>query len=183
MMIKAQETAIKGSYILYPKVFEDHRGSFTENFNKVDLEGVVGHTLNFVQDNKSTSHKNVLRGLHFQAGENAQAKLVSVLRGRALDVIVDLRKDSPTFGKHFSFELSEDKHAMIFIPKGLAHGFLSLENQTVFSYKCDEYYHLESEGGIIYNDPDLGINWGVPVSELILSEKDLLLPRFKELFP
>ena len=180
-MIKARETAIKGSYILYPKVFKDHRGSFTESFNKVDLEGVVGHSLNFVQDNQSTSHKNVLRGLHFQAGENAQAKLVSVLRGRVLDVMVDLRKDSSTFGRHVVFELTEDEPAMIFIPRGLAHGFLALENQTVFSYKCDAYYHPASERGIIYKDPDLGIDWGVPASELILSEKDLQLPLLKDL--
>jgi dTDP-4-dehydrorhamnose 3,5-epimerase len=180
-VIKAQETKIKGSYILYPEVFKDRRGSFIESFNKAALEHIVGHPVNFVQDNQSISHKHVLRGLHFQTGEHAQAKLVRVLRGRVLDVMVDLRKDSPSFGKHVTFELSEQDNAMLFIPKGLAHGFLSLENQTVFSYKCDAYYNPESEGGIIYNDPDLDIDWGLPDSEIILSEKDLNLPHLKDL--
>ena len=181
-MFKARETEIKGSFVINPEVYRDHRGSFVESFNKTDLERLIGHPIHFVQDNQSSSHKHVLRGLHFQKGEHAQAKLVKVLRGRVLDVIVDVRKDSPTFGKYMSFELTDEDNTMIFIPKGLAHGFLALEDQTVFYYKCDAYYHPESEGGIIYNDPDLSINWGVPSSELILSEKDLQLPKLKELF-
>lgn len=181
-MFKARKTEIEGSFIINPEVYRDHRGSFVENFNKADLERLIGYPIHFVQDNQSSSHKHVLRGLHFQKGEHSQAKLVKVLRGRVLDVIVDLRKDSPTFGKHVSFELTEEDNTMIFIPKGLAHGFLALENQTVFCYKCDAYYHPGSEGGIIYNDPDLSINWGVPSSELILSEKDLQLPKLKGLF-
>ena len=181
--MKVKETAIKGSFVLYPEAYKDHRGSFLESYNKAALEGVIGHPINFVQDNESVSHKHVLRGLHFQTGEHAQAKLVRVLRGRVRDVILDLRKDSPSFGQHASFELSGEDNAMLFIPKGMAHGFLSLTDQTVFSYKCDAYYNPESESGIIYNDPDLDIDWGVSPSELILSKKDLQLPRFKELFP
>lgn len=183
MALKVQETAIKGSFIIHPEVFKDRRGSFVESFNKAALESVIGYPIHFVQDNQSVSRKHVLRGMHFQKGKHAQAKLVRVIQGRVRDVIVDLRKDSPSFGKHASFELSADDGGMIFIPKGLAHGLLSLEDQTVFSYKCDAYYHPESEAGIIYNDPDLGIDWGIPSSRLILSDKDLKLPRFKELYP
>lgn len=154
-----------------------------ETFHKKKLEDKLGEPLNFVQDNQSVSRKYVLRGLHFQKGIHAQAKLGRVVHGRALDVVVDLRTESPSFGQVFTVELSGSKHVQIFMPKGLAHGFLTLENQTVFSYKCDAYYHRESESGIIYNDPDLSIDWGIPATELILSEKDRQLPLFKELFP
>lgn len=154
-----------------------------EVFNSKEFEDVLCHSIDFVQDNQSISHKNVLRGLHFQKGEHAQAKLVWVTRGHALDVAVDLRKESPSFGKHISLELSDKNRLMLFLPKGLAHGFLSLEDQTVFCYKCDAYYHPESEGGIVYNDPDLGIDWGIPDSKLILSQKDRVLPSFKVVCP
>ena len=142
----------------------------------------MGYSPTFVQDNQSVSNKNVLRGLHFQKGIYSQAKIVRVVKGRILDVIVDLREDSATFGKHIAMELSDEKAVMIFIPKGMAHGFLTLEDHTIFAYKCDAYYHPEAEGGIIYNDPDLGIDWGVPSSDLILSDKDLQLPSFRDLF-
>jgi dTDP-4-dehydrorhamnose 3,5-epimerase len=152
-----------------------------ETFNKKVLENELGYSLNFVQDNQSVSHKYVLRGLHFQNGAYSQAKIVRVVQGRILDVIVDLRTNSATFGEHLTLELSNEKSVMLFLPKGIAHGFLALEDNTIFTYKCDEYYHPESEGGIIYNDPDLGIDWGISAPNLILSEKDLQLPRFKEL--
>jgi dTDP-4-dehydrorhamnose 3,5-epimerase len=152
-----------------------------EKFNAAELEKRLGQRVHFVQDNLSSSAKNVLRGLHFQRGEYSQAKLVQVLRGAVLDVVVDLRPESPTFGRHFSMELSEKDHKMLFIPKGMAHGFLSLEDNTLFSYKCDAYYHPGSEGGIIYNDPDLSIDWGVSEDKLILSDKDRELPLFKDI--
>jgi dTDP-4-dehydrorhamnose 3,5-epimerase len=154
-----------------------------ETFHKSKLEEALGYEIDFVQDNQSVSHKHVLRGLHFQRGEHAQAKLGRVVCGKALDVVVDLRKESPSFGKHYTIELSEENRLQIFMPKGVAHGFLALEDQTVFSYKCDAYYNRESEAGILYNDPDLGIDWGIQDEDLILSEKDRVLPQFKQLYP
>lgn len=154
-----------------------------ETFNQDVFEKALGQSISFVQDNLSISHKNVLRGLHFQRGRFAQAKLVRVIRGSVRDVVVDLRESSPTFGKHLTIELSEHNGQALFIPKGFAHGFLALENETVFQYKCDAYYHPEAEGGIIYNDPELQIDWGIEDAQPILSEKDLRLPRFKEIFP
>lgn len=138
-------------------------------------------TLSFVQDNHSVSHKGVLRGLHFQRGDKAQAKLVRVLKGEVLDVVVDLRKKSPTFKQVFKTVLSDKKNQMLFIPAGMAHGFLSLSDNTVFLYKCDEYYDREAESGIIFNDPDLNINWGTPQDKIVLSEKDRELPKLKDL--
>lgn len=177
--INIRETAISGCLEITPKIFEDGRGLFFESFNKRVLEEALGVDLHFVQDNLSISNKNVIRGLHFQEGNAAQAKLVQVISGRVLDVVVDLRKESPSFGRHFSLELSSKKRNMLFIPKGMAHGFLSLENQTVFSYKCDAYYAPEAERGIRYNDPYLDIDWGIDSHNAILSEKDLQLPFFK----
>ena len=145
------------------------------------LEDSLGYEVKFVQDNHSMSAKGVLRGLHFQVGKHAQAKLVRVTAGEVLDVVVDLRKDSPTFGKHYKTTLSGLNNKMLFIPKGMAHGFLCLQDNTVFTYKCDNYYHPESEGGIMYNDPDLNIDWEMPLDKIILSEKDLHLPAFKDL--
>ena len=145
------------------------------------LEDSLGYEVKFVQDNHSMSAKGVLRGLHFQVGKHAQAKLVRVTAGEVLDVVVDLRKDSPTFGKHYKAMLSGLNNKMLFIPKGMAHGFLCLQDNTVFTYKCDNYYHPESEGGIMYNDPDLNIDWEMPLDKIILSEKDLHLPAFKDL--
>lgn len=180
--MKIHTTGIEGCYLIEPVLFRDDRGVFMQVFHRREFETAIGQPLDFVQDNQSVSRKNVLRGLHFQKGDYAQAKLVQVVRGRALDVVVDLRRGSPSFGRHFSTELSAANHRLLFIPRGLAHGFLAREDQTVLSYKCDAYYRPDSEGGIIYDDPHLGINWDIDPSEVILSEKDRQLPRFKDIF-
>ncbi|NMH89337.1 dTDP-4-dehydrorhamnose 3,5-epimerase [Flavivirga algicola] len=175
-----EETYLKGCYILTPKVFKDDRGFFFESFNKKSFKAKTGITVDFVQDNQSKSSRGVLRGLHFQIGEHAQAKLVQVIKGRVLDVCIDLRKESPTFGKSFSIVLDDIEHKQVYIPRGFAHGFLVLEDDTVFSYKCDNFYDKESESGILYNDKDLNINWGFPLNKLIISEKDNQLLMFKD---
>jgi len=174
-----EETKLKGCFTMTPKLYYDERGYFFESFNKQSFEEAIGKKINFVQDNQSLSYKGVLRALHYQIGEYAQAKLVSVLKGSVLDVVVDLRPNSHTFGEHLSMELSEKNRKQLFIPKGFAHGFLVLSNVAEFFYKCDQYYNKESEGGIIYDDPDLGIDWEFPKDQLILSEKDKTLPLFK----
>lgn len=174
-----EETYIKGCYILTPKAYKDQRGSFFESFNQIAFEASTGNNVNFVQDNQSISSKGVLRGLHFQIGKFAQAKLVRVVHGSVLDVCVDIREDSPTFGKHFSMILDGESNKQLYIPRGFAHGFLVLENNTVFNYKCDNYYNKASEKGIRYNDKDLNINWNYPEKELIISEKDSLLPSLE----
>ncbi|MFC0603420.1 dTDP-4-dehydrorhamnose 3,5-epimerase [Winogradskyella pulchriflava] len=178
MIIK--ETKLKGCYIIKPEVFKDKRGYFIESFNKYKFYKNTGLDINFVQDNESQSSKGVLRGLHYQTGKFAQAKLVRVIKGRVLDVVVDLRPDSKTFGKHISTILSETNKTQIFIPKGFAHGFFTLEDMTIFSYKCDNYYNKKAEAGVIYSDKKLNVDWGfTDVNELIISEKDLLLPTFE----
>jgi len=171
------ETSLKGAYLIKPKVFRDERGFFLEFLNeKIFAEN--GIDVKFVQDNHSLSAKNgTLRGLHFQLPPNAQAKLVRVMRGKVYDVIVDLRKDSETFGKWEGFELSGNNFQMLFIPRGFAHAFLTLEDNTEFLYKVDNFYAPESDSGIIWNDPDLAIDW--PVKEPILSKKDGKLQNFK----
>lgn len=174
------ETHLSGCFIIEPKVFFDERGLFFEAFQKKKLEEALGYTVNFVQDNQSISKQGVLRGLHFQEGEYAQAKLVQVIQGEVLDVIVDLRKASPTFGQHITIELSASKKKLIFIPKGIAHGFVVRSAEAIFAYKCDAYYHQPSERGLIYNDGTLGIDWQYPLEKIILSEKDAELPTFKE---
>ncbi|MEL6917265.1 MAG: dTDP-4-dehydrorhamnose 3,5-epimerase [Bacteroidota bacterium] len=179
--MKATETKLKGCYILNPTLHKDHRGCFFESYHERKFQDHMGTNIHFVQDNHSISKKGVLRGLHFQKGEHAQTKLVRVVRGEVLDVVVDLRKKSKTFGKHMKIRLSESNQKILFIPKGMAHGFLALSNETVFVYKCDRYYNSVSEGGIIYNDSHLGIDWEYPMDRIILSEKDQLLPKFKEL--
>ncbi|TDS18641.1 dTDP-4-dehydrorhamnose 3,5-epimerase [Maribacter caenipelagi] len=179
--MKITETKLKGCLILEPQVFEDHRGVFFEVFKKRELEDFLGYKIDFVQENTSISKKGVLRGLHFQIGEGAQAKLVSVQKGEVVDVIVDIRPDSKTFGEHIKVTLSDKNHKSIFIPKGMAHGFLSITNEVIFNYFCDNYYNPKMESGILYNDCDLDIDWDFPLSELIISEKDLILPSFKEL--
>ncbi|MBP0902865.1 dTDP-4-dehydrorhamnose 3,5-epimerase [Mariniflexile gromovii] len=176
-----EETYLKGCFVITPKVFEDERGYFFESFNKRIFESQTGIKSNFVQDNQSKSLKGVLRGLHFQKGKHAQAKLVQVLKGKVLDVCVDIRKDSSTFGKHVSLILDDKEKKQLFVPKGFAHGFVVLEDDTIFSYKCDNFYNKESEGGIIFHDKDLNIDWNFPNDELIISEKDLILPTFKAL--
>ncbi|MCF8272909.1 MAG: dTDP-4-dehydrorhamnose 3,5-epimerase [Flavobacteriaceae bacterium] len=175
-----KETKLKGCFILQPKIFEDSRGYFFESFNQQKFNESIGLNINFIQDNESFSVKGTLRGLHYQKGEFAQAKLVRVIKGKVLDIAVDIRKNSPTFGEHISLELSEDNKQQLFIPRGFAHGFVVLSNTAIFSYKCDNFYNKESEGGIIYNDKSLNIDWKLEESELIFSEKDLELPCFKE---
>lgn len=174
-----KETKLKGCYIIEPKVFTDNRGYFQETYNQRTFQQLTGETTNFVQDNESMSSKGVLRGLHYQKGEHAQAKLVRVIRGKVLDVAVDLRKDSQTFGEHVAIELSEKNNFQFFVPRGFAHGFVVLEDDTVFSYKCDNFYNKESEGGIIYDDPTLNIDWILTNDEIYVSEKDAILPEFQ----
>ncbi len=176
--MKVEETYLKGCYVITPKVFEDSRGYFYESFNKKSFTQKTGIVIDFVQDNVSKSSKGVLRGLHFQLGDHAQAKLVKVLKGKVLDVAVDLRNESETFGKSFSIVLDSKKHQQLFIPRGFAHGFHVLENDTLFSYKCDNFYNKESESGIFYGDKELNIDWKVS-GETILSNKDKCLPTFK----
>ena len=173
--MEIKETFIEGLLELQPRIFKDERGFFLETYNKIAFEK-AGITTPFVQDNQSFSTKGVLRGLHFQRAPFAQAKLVSVISGRVLDVAVDLRKNSPTFGKHFSVILEAEKRNMLLVPEGFAHGFVALED-CVFSYKCSNIYSKESEAGIIWNDKDLNIDWGY--SNPLVSEKDMVLPAFK----
>lgn len=181
--MKFEKTPLKDCFIITPEIYSDHRGFFLESFHKKNFNEATGLELEFVQDNQSVSKKGVLRGLHFQSGEFAQAKLVRVIHGEVLDVVVDLRPDSPTFKQSFQIILSDKNHHQLFIPQGFAHGFITLSETAVFSYKCDRFYYPGSESGIIYNDPELAINWNFPENELILSEKDTKLPTLKELFP
>ncbi len=174
-------TNIEGVLIVEPQVFGDERGYFFESFSERDFAAATGLDVKFVQDNESRSKRGVLRGLHFQQEPYAQAKLVRVVQGRVLDVAVDIRKGSPTFGEYVATELSGENHRQMFIPKGFAHGYVVLEDDTIFQYKCDEYYHPETEGGIAWNDPQIAIQWPLPESELILSEKDKNRPLLKDL--
>lgn len=171
------ETKLKGCFIIEPRVFQDNRGCFFESFNQQQFNKLTNTTTNFVQDNESFSSKGVLRGLHYQLGKFAQAKLVRVVKGKVLDVAVDIREDSETFGKHVAVELSAESKKQLFVPRGFAHGFIVLSETAIFSYKCDNYYNKESEGGIIYNDPQLNIDWRLPKKDFILSEKDIILPQ------
>lgn len=175
----AKETKLKGCFILEPKVFKDERGYFFESFNQKTFNNLIGQNINFIQDNESLSSKGVLRGLHFQKGEYAQAKLVRVINGKVLDIAVDIRKNSETFGQHISLELSEENKKQMFIPHGFAHGFIVLSDTAIFSYKCDNFYNKASEGGIIFNDKSLNIDWHLHEHEFIISEKDLLLPTIE----
>ncbi len=174
-----KETKLKGCFVLEPNVFNDNRGYFFESFNKNTFEKFIGQKINFVQDNQSHSVFGVVRALHYQRGDHAQAKIVRVLSGTVLDVAVDIRKNSPTFGEHISIELSAENKKQMFIPKGFAHGFVTISETAEFFYKCDNYYNKESEGGIIYNDNDLAIDWKLAPNSMIVSDKDTLLPRFK----
>lgn len=172
----AEKTFIEGLLVIKPKVFEDDRGYFFESFNEKLLEQ-AGLKAKFVQDNQSLSQKNVLRGLHFQAPPFAQGKLVRVIKGAALDVVVDIRKKSPTYSKSYAIELNEQNKTMLWVPEGFAHGFCTLQNDTIFYYKCTNYYDKASEGSIIWNDSDLNINWNI--SDPVLSEKDRSGVAFK----
>lgn len=178
--MKLIETNIPGLLVIEPDVFRDNRGYFFESFSARKFEELTGLKVDFVQDNESYSGYGTVRGLHFQKGEHAQAKLIRVVSGRVLDVAVDLREGSPTFGHHFSIELTGENHLQIFIPKGFAHGFSVLSEKAVFQYKCDEYYTPQSEAGLLWNDPDLGIDWKLPESEAIVSEKDSRNKTLKE---
>ena len=173
------ETKLEKCFIIEPKIFSDERGYFMESFNANIFQKGIGESVNFVQDNQSFSKKGVLRGLHYQIGEYAQSKLVRVLQGEVLDISVDIRPKSKTFGEYVSVLLTEENQTQLFIPKGFAHGFLVLSDTAIFSYKCDNFYNKESEGGIIYNDKDINIDWKFPINNLIISEKDLILPTIE----
>jgi dTDP-4-dehydrorhamnose 3,5-epimerase len=173
------ETKLKGCFILEPKIIKDERGYFMESFNEKTFQEGIGQKVTFVQDNQSFSTRGVLRGLHYQCGEHAQAKLVRVLQGEVLDVAVDIRPNSPTFGHYESIVLSAENQKQFFVPRGFAHGFLVLSETATFFYKCDNFYNAASEGGIIYNDASLNIDWSFQESELIISEKDQVLPTLK----
>lgn len=173
------ETKLKGCFILEPKIIKDDRGYFMESFNEKTFQEGIGQKVTFVQDNQSFSTKGVLRGLHYQCGEHAQAKLVRVLQGEVLDVVVDLRTNSETYGQYEAIILSSINQKQIFIPRGFAHGFLVLSETATFFYKCDNFYDKESEGGLIYNDQKVNIDWNFPLNELIISEKDQVLPNLE----
>ncbi len=170
--MKIDNTYIEGLLVITPKVFEDERGYFFETYNQSLFNHKTGLNVNFVQDNESKSSYGTLRGLHYQRGKFAQAKLVRVLSGTVLDIAVDIRINSETYGKYFAIELSSSNKKQLFIPRGFAHGFVVLSDEAVFAYKCDNYYNKESEGGIIYNDPVINIDWIIPADDFILSQKD-----------
>ena len=178
--MKVEETKLKDCFIIRDTVFEDPRGYFFESFNQQRFASLIGLNVSFVQDNQSKSTRGVLRGIHFQQGESAQAKLVRVLSGKVLDVAVDLRIDSPTFGQWETVELTGDNHVQFFVPRGFGHGFVVLSEEATFFYKCDNFYNKASEGGIVYNDPDLAIDWKIPEGDLLLSDKDKALPTLTE---
>ena len=178
--MRVKETPLKDCYIIEPTLFEDNRGYFYEKFNEKEFEELTGMNGHFVQDNISKSSYGVLRGLHLQKGEKAQAKLVSCLEGKVWDTAVDLREDSPTFGKWFGVELTDENKLQFYIPRGFAHGFVVLSETAVFSYKCDNFYCKEAEWGVIWNDENLQIDWKVPISEITLSEKDKVQPTFQD---
>lgn len=179
-MINITKTEIPGVVILEPRIFGDSRGYFYESYSQRDFDEKVAK-VTFVQDNQSYSHYGVLRGLHFQKPPYAQSKLVRVIQGRVMDVAVDIRKGSPSFGKHVAVELTEKNHRQFFIPKGFAHGFVVLSETALFQYKCDEFYHPELEGAIAWDDPDLGIEWPLDTNDIELSNKDKNHPLLKDI--
>lgn len=179
--MKVAETKLKGCFIIEPAIFKDSRGYFFESFSEAKFMALTGQNGHFVQDNQSASTYGVVRGLHFQKGAHAQAKLVRVLEGRVLDVAVDLRENSDTYGEWVSVELTADNNLQLYVPRGFAHGFSVLSETAVFAYKCDNNYNKESEGGIRHDDPTLNIDWKIPAGQRSLSEKDLILPPFKTL--
>ncbi|OZV70827.1 dTDP-4-dehydrorhamnose 3,5-epimerase [Winogradskyella aurantia] len=179
--MEIEKTNLEGCLVLKPKVFQDKRGYFFESFNQRTFNDVTGLNINFIQDNESFSTKGVLRGLHFQTGDKAQAKLVRVIKGEILDIVVDIRPGSKTYGKYFAIELTESNKKQLFVPRGFAHGYIVLSDTAIFAYKCDNYYDKGSEGGIIFNDPDLNIDWKLDEADFIVSEKDLVLPKLQDL--
>ena len=176
--MKLKTTPLQDCYIIEPTIFNDERGYFFEKFNEKKFEELTGLNGHFVQDNISKSTYGVLRGLHLQKGEHAQAKLVSCLEGAVWDVAVDLREDSPTFGKWFGVELSAENKLQFYVPRGFGHGFSVISETAVFAYKCDNYYNKESEGGVIYSDEELNIDWKLPHADIVLSDKDKFQPIF-----
>ena len=178
--MKIKETPLKDCYIIEPTVFEDDRGYFYEKFNEKKFEELTGLNGHFVQDNISKSSYGVLRGVHLQKGEHAQAKLVSCLEGKVWDVAVDLRKDSPTFGKWFGVELTPENKLQLYVPRGFGHGFSVLSDTAIFAYKCYNFYEKDAEGSVIWNDEELNIDWKLPKEVIQLSDKDQHLPLFKE---
>jgi dTDP-4-dehydrorhamnose 3,5-epimerase len=172
-------TKLEGCFIIEPKIIEDSRGYFMESFNENSFQNGIGKRVAFVQDNQSFSSKGVLRGFHYQTGEHAQAKLVRVLHGKVLDVAVDIRPNSSTYGQYVSTILSAENQTQFFIPRGFAHAFLVLSETATFFYKCDNFYDKESEGGIIYNDPTLNVDWQFPIVDMLISEKDQNLPTLE----
>lgn len=177
--MKIIETAIEGVVIIEPRLFKDERGYFFESFSQREYEEKI-RKISFVQDNESKSSYGVLRGLHFQKPPYAQSKLVRVIKGAVLDVAVDIRKGSPTFGKHVAVELTEENHLQLFIPRGFAHGFSVLSQEVIFQYKCDNFYAPQSEGALAWDDSDLNINWRIPTNQIILSEKDKHHEKLKD---
>lgn len=173
------KTDIDGVVIIEPRIFRDDRGYFFESFSQRDFQEKVCNTV-FVQDNESKSSYGVLRGLHFQKTPYAQSKLVRVIKGAVLDVAVDIRKGSPTFGQHVAVELTEDNHRQFFIPRGFAHGFSVLTDEVIFQYKCDNFYAPQSEGALAWDDPDMGIDWRIPTDKVLLSEKDRHHSRLRD---
>lgn len=180
--MKVEQTPIEGLIVITPNAFEDERGYFFESFNEKTFNELTNTQTHFVQDNQSFSTKGVIRGLHAQAGEHAQAKLVRVLKGEVIDVAVDARPNSPTFGQHVAVHLSAENNRQLFVPRGFLHGFSVLSEEAVFFYKCDNFYNKESEQGILYNAPELNIDWGIEAGTENVSEKDIILPTFNELF-
>jgi dTDP-4-dehydrorhamnose 3,5-epimerase len=176
------QTKLAGCLLLKPSLFQDDRGYFYESFNDRRFNELIGKQIQFVQDNQSYSTYGVLRGLHFQTGVYAQAKLVRVLKGEVLDVAVDIRPDSQTFGQHVAVRLSAENKRQLFIPRGFAHGFVVLSKEAEFFYKCDNYYNKAAEGGLIFNDPELAIDWQIPEHEILISEKDRVLGTLEEVF-
>jgi dTDP-4-dehydrorhamnose 3,5-epimerase len=183
MQYNLEKTKIDGCFIVKPEIYKDERGYFSTPYVKEVFEDVLkltlGHNITFVQDNESFSKQNVIRGIHFQTGEYAQSKLVRCSYGLVRDVIVDLRKDSKTYGKHITIDLSQKNGKMVFVPKGCGHGFSVLSAEAIFNYKVDNYYHKESEGGIVYNDSTLNIDWGIEPIYAVVSDKDKKLPKFE----
>lgn len=175
--MKVEATHLADCFIVHDTVFADDRGYFFESFHEHKFNNATGLNVHFVQDNQSRSVKGVLRGLHFQWGDAAQAKLVRVLEGAVLDIAVDIRKGSPTFGQHVALELTADNKKQLFVPRGFAHGFVVLSDVATFFYKCDNVYNKAAEGGLMFNDPALNIDWKLPASELILSDKDKQNPN------
>ena len=172
-------TKLKGCFIIEPKIIKDDRGYFMESFNEKTFQNGIGQEVHFVQDNQSYSTKGVLRGLHYQCGEHTQAKLVRVLQGEVLDVAVDIRPDSETYGQYEAVKLSGENQTQFFVPRGFAHGFLVLSETATFFYKCDNFYNKDSEGGLMFNDETINIDWQFPTTDLLISEKDLVQPNLE----